>query len=613
MATRKKVIKKRTAAKRVTRRKSSKSVTLKPTRSIIENEVKNQGEIIIAQNPMMMSDLFKGDRYDAIRRAIIDRGYWDTGTRRVHMQTRKVGDDYEILAVGATVHNMSTAAIDRDPGLSQEFIDNIQDFLTSTRSHDIQVQNYWNIYRTEGIINNAINKIAAIIGGDGTFKIRHTKQGRKKDASDNLLKMLDTWKRDVNRTVEEGVLTGQSGLQAVTHQIVRMALIEGDFFGRTVWTNYEVLDVGTTSLPMNIQALSSRNMEPVDEGLGGVGELFYWVPPTSLVQLIRDPDSKEIRQLVKKLFGTGANKILSDIKKEGKALLDRSLLIHVKHRGTDISTWGESMISPTISALAYKRSLLQLDTVSMRNLINRLTIVMVGSSDPASPYSKAEVATARMQLMQTFFEDTSPNMIIIWAGDDVTVQDVGAHNSILDLDDRNKLARSDIRDALGVPEALLSGATTDGKAAGWAAHLGASAQLEELLHTIAEIYTSIGLRIALENGFEDTDLVFEFDNSLLVDKAEEHNQNRNDYMAGLISIQTFLAALGRDPGAEYLLMLEEKGLEGDVTWIEAFAPPQGLQGQGEGKTPGEGRTPDSNTGKTSPERNKESKTPVENK
>ena len=455
--------------------------------------------------------------------------------------------------------------------------------------------------------------MGSIIGGGGSFKIQNTKQGRKKDAADNLLAMLETWQRDVNRSVEDGVLTGQAGLQAITHQIVRMALIEGDFFGRHVWTNYEVLNIGTVSLPMNIQALSSRNMEPVDENLAGIGELFYWKPPSSLLQIIRDPDTKEVRQLVKKLFGTGTNKILSEIKKEGKALLDPGLLIHIKHRGTDTSTWGESMIGPTISALAYKRSLLQLDTVSMRNIINRLTIVMVGSADPASPYSKAEVAAARMQLMQTFFEDTGPNMTIIWAGNDVEVTDVGSHDKILDLKDRNDLARSDIRDAIGVPEALLSGATTDGKAAGWAAHLGASAQLEELLNAIAEVYTVIGLRIAMENGFEDTQLVFEFDNSLLVDKAEEHNQNRNDYVAGLMSIQSYLNALGRDPGAEYLLMLEEKGLEGDVTWVDAFEPPQGLQGQGEGKTPGEGRTPDNTKGKTSPERDKESKTTKENK
>jgi hypothetical protein len=90
----------------------------------------------------------------------------------------------------------------------------------------------------------------------------------------------------------------------------------------------------------------------------------------------------------------------------------------------------------------------------------------------------------------------------------------------------------------------------------------------------------------------------------LVDRAEERNQNRNDYTAGYMTLYDVIAGTGKDPEAVYERRAFEKGLEpGEgTTWDEVFMPPQGLQGQGEGKVPGNGRTPDGESGKTTPER-----------
>jgi hypothetical protein len=203
--------------------------------------------------------------------------------------------------------------------------------------------------------------------------------------------------------------------------------------------------------------------------------------------------------------------------------------------------------------------------------------------------------------MKSFFDDPGPNMTIVWAGDDVKVEDVGAHAGMLDLDNRHTIADGKIKIAIGVPEALLSGSTGDNKAAGWAAMIGAAAQLEELKNALENICTTLGERIAVENAFDQFDIVFEFDNSLMTDRAEEWNQLRNDLTAGALSYYTFLAARGIDPDAEFRLKAKEQGLDPDqesTLWKDVFVPPLGLPGQGAdggppgsgpGKTPGSGQ------------------------
>jgi len=87
---------------------------------------------------------------------------------------------------------------------------------------------------------------------------------------------------------------------------------------------------------------------------------------------------------------------------------------------------------------------------------------------------------------------------------------------------------------------------------------------------------------------------------LFTDEIQTRTQNRADYAMGLVSIQSMLAASNRDPQAEFFLKCQERGLDPNTaTFEEAFTPPQGLQGQsvggvrgqGTGKVPGEGRTP----------------------
>lgn len=559
---------------------------------------------VLNAQPMLLSQLFPGETNAIIRDSIIQKGVYRSGKSQLRVKTRPVGEDHEIVALGT---------ISFDPGTTDDFIATIQDFIgTNTGSNKSgEIDLLWEIYRKEGIINNAVNKIAAILSGGGSFKVRNAKLGRKPEPVNKLLRILRFFEMNVNAASKTSVITGARGLQAVTHQGVRRALVEGDWIARHIWDSVEVPNEGTYTLPMNIQSISAKFLEPAKGLEDSAGEAFYWKPPSSMVNALKSTQDKNTTKILRKLI---TRQVQTELEKTGKVFLDPALMVHVKHRGVDTDTWGESFITPALQAIAYKRAIDQLDFASMQNLINRLTIVMVGSDDPASPYNKADVALARAALMQSFFEEPGPNMTIIWAGKDISVENVGADN-VLDLNQRHIIGVNKIKDSIGVSEALLSGSTPDGKAAGWAASLGNSAQLAELQAGFAIAHTQIGERIASENNFTNVDLVFEFDQSLQVDRIEEMNQTRADYIAGIATLADLFRSRNKDPEALFVQRCFERGFDPATTlWETAFTPPQGMAGQAPSTLngPGQGRTPNDQQGlptQTQPEK----RTTTENK
>jgi hypothetical protein len=542
---------------------------------------------------LYLDELLVGDENEAVRRSIMTTGKYitPTGSRELRIQTRTHED--------GRVEVVALAALARDPGRTQDYLDAIQDFGQVGASSRIQkLQQYRKIYETEGLINNAVNKIAALIGVGGRYKVRKAKKGKARKPVEQLQAVLDFATSNINAASDVGVVTSERGLKSVIHAGVRQALIEGDWIGRQQWTNVEVPAEGRFSLPMTIQTLSMQQLEPVEE-LSGLGELWYWRPDSRLRELITkgDKNRPEVTKIVQKLVDS---KLKAALSKEPRVLLEPALLMHVKHRGYATAPYGESLIEPAKLGIRYSRSVTAVDLVTMENIVNRLTIIKVGTGDPKSPYSKPDVAAARAGLMQSFLNDVGPSMIIVWQGDDVSVEDVGSTTAVLDLEARFKVADHKIKSALGLPDAILFGSTGEGSSAGWASVIGAAAQMQELANSFGAVLTTLGERIAVENGFDNIELVWEFDKSLLIDVIQTRVQNRADYLLGAMSIRYMIAASGRDPDAEFLVKCAERGLDpASTTFEQAFTPPQGLQGQapggtqgqGPGKTPGEGRTP----------------------
>ena len=553
---------------------------------------------VVAPGRMLLDELFAGEEYRFLREEIVATGkFIPKGSHKeLRVQTRLAEDGrYEVLAL---------AALSRDPGRSADYLSSIADFSDlgskPTANLSMRVKQYKEIYRNEGMINNAVNKIAALIGVGGHYKVRRARRGKVRNPVDHLQQMLTYFVTNVNNASLDGVVTSERGMKSIVHNGVRHALVEGDWIARQQWTKADVPGLGRVSLPMTIQTISMVNLEPV-AALSGLGELWYWKPDSSLLQLLTGNPSKikEIDAVVKRLVD---EKMRTELKKKQRVLLTPALLLHVKHRGFATDPVGESLIEPAKLGIRFSRALTAVDLVSMENVINRLTIVKVGSADPKSPYSKADVAAARAALMQSFFEDISPSMVIVWQGDDVTVTDVGSQAAVLDLDDRYRVADAKIQMALGLPDALLIGTQGNGAGSSWASMVGAAAQMQELANSFAAVLTTLGERIATENGYDGVDLIWEFDQSLMADYKETRVQNRADYLAGTISLHSLISAAGRDPEAEFFLRCQERGLDPNTTTFQdAFTPPQGLQGQapggvqgqGEGKDPGAGRTPDS--------------------
>lgn len=532
---------------------------------------------------MKLSELF-GNEYDAVKHSVLEKGYYENQStkKKLHVQTRNIEGvdpsvDREVVAI---------AAVSRDPGLTQDYIDTIQDYLDKTSGdRGKTIRQYWNIYKQEGIVNNAINKYAAILSVGGSFHVRAVRKGKQQKALEVAEEILDFFNRNVNAPLADGIATASRGVKALTEQGMRIALVEGDFMGREVWGTHNVGTLGSFSLPLTIQTLSMEFMEPVKE-LGGLGEFWYWKPSQDMAKLIKGEIKtlpKPAKDLAKKLFD---NDLVKQIKKDGKALLDPALLLHVKHRGSDRDLFGESFIEPAKMGIRYLDAVTKADMVSMESVINRLLIVMVGSSDPKSPYSQTDIAAARASLMQSFFDDTGPSMTIVWQGDDVKIENVSAMDAILNLADSHKIGERKVVLALGIPASLLDGSSAMGASAGWASLIAASGMAEHLGSAFARIWTELGIRILEENGFVDIDIEYQYDRTNLVDRELERNQNRNDYAAGLCSIKSAIATTGRDPDVEFQQRAFEKGLDPETaTWEQVFMPPQGLAGQGNGATP----------------------------
>jgi hypothetical protein len=472
------------------------------------------------------------------------------------------------------------------------------------------------IYRLEPLANNAVNKSAALVAPDGSYVVRGVRGRRGKrqgGPKDELLTLLRWWTENVNASALDAVVTGARGVEAIITQGTRQALVEGDSVMRTQWRKVKVqaLDNREFELPINIQFFSSADIEIPPE-LAGIGlETMYWVPPRDFVQRMQKMKDPELKRDIETLMG---REVLESLKKTGKYRLSSELMGHIRHRGMGFETFGESLLDPITEDVRYKRALLLLDMRTIESLLSRVVILKVGSDDPKSAYHKLETSSRRLQLLQKMFQGVSHTGTILWGGPDLDVLEVSSHNKIMELDGRFEAAERRIRQGLGRPAALLTGEASDGKAAGWASVLGAAAELREVQSQWAQFLRTMGERIAMRNGFDDADVAWQWDGNLLTDELESANVTFKSYETGLISPQTALKDLGKDPESEVALQKEavEKGLKEEV-----FGPPRSRTttnptGAG-GETGGRPPSAERNTVERDPRERRERRTTEENR
>lgn len=569
-----------------------------------------------SRRPPKLEELFPGDSNASIRT--------DFSTKGKHTTSRN-GKEVTYVADVRDGYVLATAAVSRTPSKSYDFVKDIGDFATvkgTKREQKIPV--YHEIYKNEGMINNGINRSASLVSTEGTFSVQGARQGRrpKIKARDEISMAMQYWSKYVNANpAGEGPVTGARGISAIMEQGTRQALIEGSFIGYMHDSSVNVPSLGSSwDLPMWIQSISSAHIEIPEVFVGTGLEQFFWKPPRTFITKLRSSlRDEQLKEIIEQSF---EKEILDQLFDVGKVLLDRTRVIHIKHRGTDINAFGDSFIEPCMASIAYKRSLQQLDFVTIESLINRIVIVKVGSDKPDSDYHNLETAQSRLNVLKTLYgEADGPNMHILWAGPDIDVIEVSAHDAILDIDDRHRIAENRVIMDMGVPKSLLDGSAGGGQV--WASYEGYREALRSMLNQWVQALTALGERSAARNNFQDVELVYVPTKSVLADQTAGADLALRAHRSGLASLRRTIGEVGGDYDAERRNRLLEMGLNPDDSPenlppdTEIFTPPAGLPGdthvndQGGVRDPGgePGRRPDSQREDLGDERDLENRNP----
>jgi hypothetical protein len=565
--------------------------------------------------PVTLDGLIVGMSNDSIRSDLKNDGVATFRGKdgQEHVLAVEVNKDGHVMSVAA--------AIPRAPSKAQDFLNEIADFKVQTSVREVDVLLYRRIYFAEGLVNNAISKVGALIANNGSFKVKRVKgqRGKGGDKRAEEFRTLLMWFRDnVNASGLNAVITGGRGIKAFVSQGARTALIEGDHFCRTNWSKTKVATLGgaTYSLPMNIQTFGGDVIFVPPEAIALNVEWIYWRPPRSIINSLDTPKDPTLKPVFDKFIPPD---VQAQLKETGRYLMDPALMGHIRHKGQMNLMFGQSFIAAAMSSIAYMRSLRALDIVTIENLLNRLLIIKVGSDQPDSVYHKQEVTARRVTMLQNMMKKIGPSSTIIWAGPDIDVVDTGANGKIWEMDGRYDIANAAIRSDLGTPAAILTGEGADGKSSALASIVAVSAQIQELQDEYAQFLRTLAERIAEENGFEDVEVTWEFEPNPLIDKTETLTQLLKGYQLGAVPIQTLIEdGYGLDFEAIETRMSEEvaKGYRSKMWGApegvldakaggDASGNPSG-DGGGGGNT---GRPPQDQTGNPDPRKDKENPKP----
>ena len=449
---------------------NKKDVEATPSEALPE-EIKSYSKDLAKKNYKTLDEIFVGTAHSSLKNQLKEKGIakLDEGmTLSASLDT-----EGKVLAMAAAVSRTPTESI----MYLRDYVPDLKTTAAGGMSRRQKIKLYQQIAKREGIVNNAIKKKAALISQDGDFSVRAARQGKRPRGSvaDDLLTLLTFWIENVNASPENNAITGSRGIKQVIRRGSRQAIIDGDLFLQEVWSKVKVPTLGgkAFSLPILLQTLPAADVE-IAEGLIGQ-ELFYWVPEN--INDILNPRDPNVKKLLDK---TLPKELKSQLQKDRKALLDASLLIHIKHAGLESDSYGQSDVEACLTDIAYSRALKSLDFVTIDSLINRILVIKIGDENPDSEFHNLAIANARVNVFRQLVSEVGPNMLILWAGHDVSTVDVGAHNTLLDTEERHKLANMAIKTDTSVPDPLLTGSAEGGNAVAWAGFISLAGVVAEL-------------------------------------------------------------------------------------------------------------------------------------
>lgn len=501
-----------------------------------------------AGKPITLDNILTGTEWDGVKQELKEKG--------MAMFRDNDGKD-RFLAVNVDAEGRVmdvAAAIPRNPGRAYDFVDQITDFqdtnATETDRQDA-IALFHRIARIDGTTNNALNKLAALMAPEGSFKVRSVRGQRGKagdKVSEELETLLNWWKDNVNARSDGGVINGDRGLSAFVVQGTRLLMTEGDHIARYPFSRVNVPRLGKAyNLPMVMQTFSAQHIE-IPSGLESTNaEILYWTPPQEFISLLENNDDPNLKKYLDKLVPA---KVRSALISDKRYFLDPDLLMHIKFRATQVDAFGVSLIEPTLPEIRYKRALDALELTVLTNIMARAVIIKVGSDNEKSAYHKSEVTSARLGMLQRLMRNVGPSATILWGGPDINVVEVSAHSALLDIVPRMQMAERRHLMALGLPAVLMIGEGSDGKAAGFAASLGVAAELAEVQNQYRQSFIQLAEKIGAQNKFAEIEVTWEWKDNLLEDRQAAAELLLKMFDRGLLSPETTLEEAGFDPAAE---------------------------------------------------------------
>lgn len=457
-------------------------------------------------------------------------------------------DDKEILLSG-DANNTKTFAIasvipsNMDDGIS--YLKEIKAYNDASQKNDI-VDICWKLYENEGIIGSTIDTLIDLAITRGTIE----------NVNDEKLKsILNYWSENVNNLISEeeistlegaktsklaGVNT-ECGLLSLCENVMLDYLVTGDAVIYENWvTDVEIPEIGTAILPKKIILYDIKNVT-VEQNTGQIGSEILKVKVSDEVLTILK-DKKDIRY--QSVVDSLSPEVLKLIQKgETQIPLPAILTTHFKRKGFG-RQYGIPYLKKAFSAISSKRRLQALDEATVAGMIQRLTILMVGHKDPASPY---HIATPqRVATLKAALKKLPANKMIIWGGPDLDVIDIGPDGKVLSFENRFKDADDSISLALGVPRILIDGSTSGSSSRDWIVVIKTVSSLERIRAMLKTRIDRWLRYIAVKNNYEDEYPRWRWSVMNLKDERVARTLIMKAYEDGLVGRRTSLNFLGWD-------------------------------------------------------------------
>ena len=456
-------------------------------------------------------------------------------------------EDRELLISSKDVHdNFAIASVipsNMDDGIT--YLKEVQAYNDTSGKNDI-VDICWKLYENEGIIGSTIDTLIDLAITRGTIE-------NVKD--EKLQQILDYWSENVNSLISEeeintleGAKTSQLvgvnndyGLLSVCENIMLDYLVTGDAIIYENWVaDVEVPELGTFTMPKKILLYDIKNVT-IEQNTGSIGsEIIKVKISDEVLNIIKNKKDPRNQSVIDSL----SPEVLKLIQKgETESPLPPILTTHFKRKGFG-RQYGIPYLKKAFSAISAKRRLQALDEATIAGMIQRLTILMVGHKDPASPY---HIATPqRVATLKNALKKLPANKMIIWGGPDLDVIDIGPDGKVLSFENRFSDADDSISLALGVPRILIDGSTSGASSRDWIVVIKTVSSLERIRSMLKTRIDRWLRYIAVKNNFKDEYPRWRWSVMNLKDERVARTLIMKAYEDGLVGRRTSLNFLGWD-------------------------------------------------------------------